>query len=61
MIYEHFRATRAYEAVQRLSNLSSISLQNDDVKDFAVRWDRALLTVSEMPSDATLLLVHQHQ
>ena len=31
MIYEHFRATGAYVAVQGLSNLFSRSLQNDDV------------------------------
>ena len=45
MIYEHFRATGAYEAVQGHSNLFSISLQNDDVQDFDVRWDHALLSV----------------
>ena len=54
MIYEHFRATGAYEAVQGLSNLFSISLQNDDVQDFDVRWDQALLSASEMPSDVIL-------
>ena len=41
MIYEHFRATRACEAVQGPPNLFSISLQNDDVQDFDVRWDQA--------------------
>ena len=41
MIYEHFRATGAFEAVQGLSHLFSISLQNDDVQDFDVRWDQA--------------------
>ena len=54
MIYEHFRATGAYEAVQGLSNLFSKSLQNDDVQDFDVSWDQALLSVSEMPSDVIL-------
>ena len=38
MIYEDFRAT----------------VQNDDVQDFDVRWDHALLSVSEMPSDPIL-------
>ena len=32
----------------------TISLQNDDVQDFDVRWDQALLTVSGMPSDVIL-------
>ena len=31
MIYEHFRATGAYEAVRGLSDLFNIRLQNDDV------------------------------
>ena len=54
MIYEHFRATGAYEAVQGHSNLFSKSLQNDDVQDFDVRWDQALLSASEMPSNVIL-------
>ena len=54
MIYEYFRATRAYEAVQGLSNLFAKSLQNDDVHDFDVRWCHAPLSVSEMSSDMIL-------
>ena len=54
MIYEYIRATRAYEAVQRLADLFTMNLQNDDVQDFDVRWDHAPLAVSEMPSDMFL-------
>ena len=54
MIYEHFRATGAYEAAKGRSTLFSIRLPNDDVQDFDVRWDHALLSVSEMPSDPIL-------
>ena len=51
MIYEYFRATGAFEAVQ----LCSLQvLQNDDGQDLDVRWDHALLLVSEMPSDMML-------
>ena len=50
MVYEYFRATGAYEAVQDLSTLCASSLDNDDVQDFDVKWDHALLSVSEMPS-----------
>ena len=32
----------------------SITLKNDDIQDFDVRWDHALLSVSEMPSDPIL-------
>ena len=44
MIYEYSRAIGAYEAVQGLSDLFTMSLQNDDVQDFDVRWDHALLS-----------------
>ena len=54
MICAYFRATRAFEAVQGLSDLFAVSLQNDDVQDFDARWDHALLAVSEMPSDVIL-------
>ena len=37
MIYEYFRAAGAFEAVQGLSTVFTISLQNDDVQDFDVR------------------------
>ena len=36
-----------------------MSLQNDDVQDFDVRWDHALLTLSEMPSDVILEGLYQ--
>ena len=48
-IYEHFRATGAHETVQGLSNLFSVSLQNDAVQDLDVRRDP-----SERPSDVIL-------
>ena len=38
----------------RDSDLFSIRLQNDDVQDFYVRWDQALLSASDMPSDPIL-------
>ena len=45
---------RTAEPVQGLADLVSMTLQNDDVQDFDVRWDHALLSVSEMPSDPIL-------
>ena len=38
IIHEHFRDT----AVQGLSFLFNLHLQNDDVQDFDTRWDQAL-------------------
>ena len=54
MIYEYFRATGASEVEQGLSDLFNIRVQNDDVHDFDVRWDQALLSASDMPSDVIL-------
>ena len=54
MICEHFRATGAHEAVQGLSDLFNIRSQNDDVQDFDVRWDQALLSASDVLSDVIL-------
>ena len=54
MIFWHFRATGAYEALQRLSDLFSGRLQNDDIQDFDVRWDQASLSASDMPSNVIL-------
>ena len=59
MIHEHFRVTGAHEAVQGLSNLFSVSLQNDDVHDFDVRWDQAPSSASEMLSDVILEGLHK--
>ena len=47
MIYEH-------EAVQGLSDLFNIHMQTDDVQDFDVRWDQALLSASEIPAEMIL-------
>ena len=54
MIHEHVRVTRAYEAVQVLSDLFQTHLQNDDVQDFDTRWDQALLAASEIPTEMVL-------
>ena len=54
MIFEHFRGTGAYEAVEGLSDLFNICLQNDDVQDFDVRWDQTPLSASEIHPDVIL-------
>ena len=53
MIYRHFRATGANEAVQGLSDQFRIRYQNDDVQDF-VRWDQALVSANETPTEMIL-------
>ena len=54
MIYEHFGATGAYEALQGLSDLFTTRLQNHHVQDFDVRRDQALFSASEIPTDVIL-------
>ena len=54
MINKHIQASRSYEAVQGLSDLFNVRFQNDDVQDFHARWDQALLSASDMPSDVIL-------
>ena len=54
MIYAYFGATGAYASVQGLSDLFKKRLQNDEVQDFDVRWDQALLSTSEPLSDTVL-------
>ena len=59
MIYEHFRATGAYEAVQGLSELFNFLLENDNVQDFEVRWDQAILSASETSTEKVLEGLYQ--
>ena len=54
MICDFFRATGAYDAAQGLSDLFNIRLQEDNIDDFDTRWDQALLTASEIPTENVL-------
>ena len=58
MIYEHFRATRAHEVVQALSDLFNMRLLFDDVQDFDVRWEvdgLPLFAGAQLAVDTTLV------
>ena len=54
MIYGHLQSTGACDTAKGLSDLFSICLQDDDVKDFDTRWDQILLGTSEMPPENVL-------
>ena len=58
MISEHVRATGAYDAVQGLSD-EDLRFPNDDVEDFDVWCDQALLSASETPTEIVLEGLHQ--
>ena len=54
MIHEHSCATGAFGAAQGVSVLYNVRLQNDDVQDFDVRWDQALISANEIPTEVVL-------
>ena len=54
LIYDDFRPTGSYDEIQGLSGLFSIKLENDDIHDFDLRWQQALLLISDPPSDKVL-------
>ena len=48
LIHEYFRLTGSYEG---LSGLFSIILDNDDIQDFDLQWEKTLLLTGDPPSD----------
>ena len=54
MIYEHFRASGAYEAVKGLSDLFKKASTDDHVQDCDTKFDQARLAASEMPTETVL-------
>ena len=46
-----FRPTGSDDEIQGLSGLFSIKLENDDIQDFDLRCEQALLLTSDPPSD----------
>ena len=54
MINDHFRSAGFCEEFQGLSALFSIQLENNDTQEFDLRWEEALLSTSDLPSDKIL-------
>ena len=55
MIYDHFRVTGACDAAQDLSDLFNVYSRGDHIQvSFDTRWDQALLTASEIPTENVL-------
>ena len=54
LVYEYFRPTVSYDEIQGFSGLFSINLENDDIQDFGLRWEQALLLARGPPSDNLL-------
>ena len=51
MIVEYFRLTESFDEIQRLSAWFSIKLENDNIQDFDLRREQALLLTGGRPSD----------
>ena len=47
LIYDYFRTTGSYDEIQGLSGLFNVRLENDDIQDFDLRWEQALLSASD--------------
>ena len=54
LVYEYFRPTGSCDDIQGLSGLLGIKLENDDIQDFDLRWEQALLLTSVPPFDNVL-------
>ena len=55
----HFQSIGAFDAVQGLSDLFSMCLQDDDVQDLDTRWDQIFLGTSEMLSENVFEGLHK--
>ena len=54
MIYEHFRVTDAHDTVLDYADLFSVTLHDDNIREFGTRWDEFLLSMSKISSDDIL-------
>ena len=54
MIYEHFQVTGAHDTVLDYADLFSVTLHDDNIREFGTRWDEFLLSMSKIPSDDIL-------
>ena len=54
MIYDYFRVTGAHDTVLNYADLFSVTLHDDDNREFDARWDEFLLSMSKIPSDDIL-------
>ena len=60
MIFDHFRATGAHDALD-LSDRVDVSLQGDDIQDFDTRWDQTPVSAREVPKENVLESLYQDE
>ena len=54
LIYEYFWVTGANDSVENYADLFTISLRNEDIQEFDLKWDGILLSMTKIPSDDIL-------
>ena len=59
MIYDYFRVTGAHDTVLDYADLFSVTLHDDNIREFDSRWDEVLPSMSKIPSDDVLESLHK--
>ena len=54
MIHDYFQITGAHDTVSDYANLFLVTLHDDNIQEFDIRWDEGLLSVSKFSSDEIL-------
>ena len=54
LIYDYFRVTGANDSFENCADLFTISLRNDDIREFDSEWDGILLSMTKVPPDDIL-------
>ena len=49
LIYEHLWVTSGNDSAENFADLFTIALRNDDIQEFDSKWDRILLTMTQIP------------
>ena len=54
MIHDNFRVSGAHDIVLVYADLFSVTLHDDNIREFDTRWDEVPLSMSKAPSDDIL-------
>ena len=46
MVYDYFRVTGAHDTVLDYADFFSVTLHDDNIQEFDIRWDEVLLSVN---------------
>ena len=59
LVYEYFRVTGANDSVENYTDLFTVVLRNDDIREFDSKWDGILLSMTKIPPDDILEGLYQ--